>query len=124
MRPHTLLLSLFAGSLFFAATAFASQFDRVIDNPRSYHNKHVTVRAVAYVEPGRFILYKPRGTKMEKDFSHEIFGLLQIESPSYARFNGKWVEVTGIVDANEHGLAFYRCGLIVHRVRFAHNSRE
>ena len=99
------------------------EFERVVNNPRAYHHKEVTLIAMADVGGDRFILYQPPKARSVSGLGHEIYVDMQIEGPNYDRFNGKWVIVTGIVDADHHGLAYYACELIVKRARLARKAR-
>jgi hypothetical protein len=106
-----------------SAGAPPSEFDQVISNPRAYHHREVSLIGMADVGGDRFILYHPPKATVASDFSREIYLALQIEGPNYDRFNHKWVEVSGIIDADGHGLADYACELIVHRVRLSALNR-
>lgn len=94
----------------------AADFNQVIHNPRAFHNKLVTVIALADVEGDRFYLYHPPKPGPQ-EFGREIFVAMSVEGPRYDRFNDQWVEVTGVIDANRHGVAFDPCVLFVERVR-------
>jgi len=99
-------------------TGWAVEFEEVIKNPSKFHNKRVSLVAMADVGGDRFYLYRPPKPESPGDDGRVIYGILSREGPVYDRFDNKWVEVTGIIDANYRGLVSENsCGLIIERVR-------
>jgi hypothetical protein len=102
-----------------SVTSRAVDFEEVIRNPSKFHDKRVTLVAMADVGGDRFYLYRP--PKPEWSIAgrgREIYGVLSVEGPIYDRFDDKWIEVTGIIDANYRGLASDNaCSLIIEQVR-------
>jgi hypothetical protein len=102
-----------------SVSSWAVDFEDVIKNPAEFHNKRVTLVAMADVGGDRFYLYRP--PKPEWSIAgrgREIYVLLPVEGPVYDRFDNKWVKITGIIDANYRGLGSDNaCGLRVERVR-------
>jgi hypothetical protein len=115
MPPYRLFMLVLWASI---ATSFGEDFYQVIRNPRAFHGKQVTLVAMADVGGDRFYLYQPPKPKSPGDDSRVIYGELLREGPIYDRFDHKWVQVTGIIDAEYRGLASGNaCGLIIQRVR-------
>lgn len=101
-----------------SVTTFGADFNEIIRNPGKFHNKRVTLVAMAEGGADRFYLYQPPEPKPVKDDGRVICGLLFQESPLYERYNKKWVSVTGMIDASYRGLVSENpCGLIIERVR-------
>ncbi len=102
-----------------SATSWAVDFEEVIKNPSKFDKKRVTLVAMADVGGDRFYLYQPpKPVWSIAGRGREIYGILRTEAPVYDRFNDRWVEVTGIVDASYRGLGSDNaCGLIIDRVR-------
>src|SRR5205807_4742494 len=83
-----------------ALTAFGADFNEIIRNPEKFHNKRVTVVAVAAGGANRFYLYQPPEPKLLGVDPRVIYGLLSTESPLYERYDKKRVRVTGVIDAS------------------------
>ena len=98
--------------------SWAVGFEDVIKNPSKFHDKRVTLRAMAEVGGDRFYLFRPLKPRSLGEDGRVIYGVLRTEAPVYDRFTSKWVEVTGIIDANYRGLVSENaCSLIIERVR-------
>jgi hypothetical protein len=97
------------------------RFERVIENPRRYHHKRVTLSGVAHVQGSVFELNSLHNTSLLPDESQVIIVLWR-GNANYDRFNDRPVTVTGVIDANEHGHWNYRCGILVERVVALHSS--
>lgn len=99
-------------------TSWATNLEDVIRTPAKFHNKRVTLVAMAEVGGDRFYLYQPPKPESLGDNDRVIYGILSREGPVYDRFNNEWVEVTGTIDASYRGLVSENaCSLVIERVR-------
>lgn len=105
---------------------FGADFNEIIRNPEKFHNKRVTVTAmVTGGATERFYLYQPPEPKVPGADSRVIYGLISAESPLYERYDGKHVQMTGVVDATYRGLfGENACSLRIERVRLAGKVQE
>ncbi len=120
MKPMAVNVKIFSILLScgLVGSACATDSEQVIRNPKAFHDKRVTLVAMAEVGGDRFYLYLPPKPQSPGDDRRVIYGELSREGPIYDRFNNKWVEVTGIIDAGYRGLVSENaCGLIIERVR-------
>jgi len=107
------------------SSSWAVEFEELVRNPDKFHNQRVTFVAMANVGGDRFYLYRPPEPSSMPEYGREIYGVLHVEGPIYDRFNNKWVQVTGIVDANYRGLfSENACSLKIERVRPAGNIQS
>lgn len=103
------------------AGEFAARFERVIENPSRYHHKRVTLHGVAHVQGSGFELRSLHNTSRLPDESQVIIVVWRGDA-NYDRFFDKPVVVTGVIDANQHGLWNYRCGMLLERIALLHSS--
>lgn len=97
------------------------RFERVIENPRRYHGKRVTLCGVASVQGSGFELRSLHNTSRLPDESQVIIVGWRGDA-NYDRFNDRPVVVTGVIDANERGHWYYRCGILLERIAALRSS--
>lgn len=91
------------------------RFERVIENPRRYHHKRVTLCGVATVQGSGFVLRSLHNTSRLPDES-QVITVGWRGNANYDRFNDRPVTITGVIDADEHGHWYYRCGILLERI--------
>jgi len=99
----------------------SARFERVIENPRRYHHKRVTLCGVAVVQGSGFELRSLHDTSGLPDESQVIIVGWRGDA-NYDRFNNRPVTITGVIDADEHGHWNYRCGTLLKRLVPLHSS--
>jgi hypothetical protein len=90
------------------------RFERVIENPRRYHQKRVSLCGIATVQGSGFELRSLHDTSGWDELQVIIVGWRG--NANYDRFNNKPVLVTGVIDAYERGHWYYRCGILLKRI--------
>lgn len=97
------------------AGEFAEAFERVIANPRQFHHKRVTLRGVALVQGSGFELRSLHNISRLPDES-QVMIVGWRGNANFDRFNNRPVVVTGVINANERGHWYYRCGILLERI--------
>ncbi len=72
-------------------------FRQLIDNPRAYQGKRVSVVGVAEVDGTSFVLFEPP----RRELSQKIFVGQKLGKPRYNQLNNHWVKITGIADTDQ-----------------------
>jgi hypothetical protein len=93
-------LSLCIGVIAIAVPAGGSvsvDFKQLIENPRVYQGKRVSVIGVAEVDGISFVLFQPP----RRELSQKIFVGQKLGEPRYNHLNNHWVKITGIADIDE-----------------------
>jgi hypothetical protein len=98
------------------------RFERVIENPRPYHRKRVTLCGVASVQGSEFELRSLHNTSQLPDASQVIKVVWRDVAANFDRFNEKPVVVTGMIDVNQRGLWNYRCGIWLEQIAVLRSS--
>jgi hypothetical protein len=101
----------------------SARFERVIENPRHYHHKRVTICGVAVVQGSGFELRSLRDTSGFPDGPQVIIVGWRGDA-NYDRFNYRPVAITGVIDADEHGHWNYRCGILLERLVPLYSSQK
>jgi hypothetical protein len=110
-------LSLFVLLVAVAITSSAADFDKLIRNPLAYHHSRVTVKGVARVEGLTFELYANPSDAGSYAAANRALSISQaVKAPRYEQYDNRWVEVTGIVDAKQHGRWGYACVIFLESV--------
>jgi hypothetical protein len=108
---------LIAVSLVFAATSSAAEFENVVQNPMAYHRHRVIVKGVARIEGLTFELYANAAAAKSYGAANRALSISQnVKAPRYDKYDNQWVEVTGIVDAKQHGMWGYACVIFLENV--------
>ena len=103
MLLHKRILCAIVGALIVTNTHLAaSEFQRLLANPSSFHHKVVTISGVMDVYSNGFFLHEKPLTESKLGGLGSVFvtdrdGLL----PS--KFDRHWLKITGMVDASAHG---------------------
>jgi hypothetical protein len=120
MKIKVALLAVVLGT-----TSYATEFHDVIRHPRAFHNRVISVIGLAMVEVDRFYLFENVSAASKVDLSRAIYVRQGANVSSYDRFNNRWVELTGIVDADEHGpLGGLPCEISLKRVQLLNRPAE
>ena len=94
------------------------QFNDLLKDPRHYHAQRITVEGVARVEGESFVLC---GTLRDAEGfaqpSKDISVAQKVGGKSYDDLDNQWVAVTGVVDADRHGMWNFPCEILLEAVR-------
>ena len=100
------------------ATSSAADFKEVLRNPAGYHQRRVTITGVARVEGLTFELYaNPADADSYASATRTLSISQNVKGPRYDKYDNRWVEITGIVDAKRHGMWGYPCIIFLESVR-------
>lgn len=91
-------------------------FKQLANDARAYHKQHVSLTGVAFVQGKSFILFQDR--EAAKNYSGPPKSLLVLpreDAPTYGndQYNDRWVQITGVVDADEHGRWNFPCAILL-----------
>ena len=106
------------------ANTLTVDFGQLVTHPRAYHAKHLSVVGFAHVEGEGFVLYENRKAASVFSTSRAISVAQRRNGPSYDRLNNHWVVVTGIVDADHHGLWNFPCELLLDKAEPADGKKH
>jgi hypothetical protein len=116
MKYH--IVSFLALSISLVRTTSGTDFKAVLDNPYAYHHKRVTLMGVARIRELDFDLYREaRAAKNFGPADKAVSISMAVQGPRYDEYDNRWVEITGIVDANRHGRLDYPCVVYLESVR-------
>ena len=107
-------LSLSIGVLAIVVPAGGSvsvDFKQLIENPRVYQGKRVSVIGVAEVDGISFVLFQPP----RRELSQKIFVGQKLGKPRYNHLNNHWVKITGIADNDEKKI--FACKIFLENVQ-------
>src|SRR5437867_151596 len=97
-----------------------ADFRDVAKNPRTYHKQQVSVLGVALVQgSSSFVLYEDAQAAREYAGSPKSLAIatrIDASPDENQKYDGRWVRVTGIVDANRHGRWNFPCEILLQRV--------
>ena len=93
-----------------------ARFKGVIENPRRFHHKRVTLCGVAFVQGSGFELRSLHNPSRFPDESQVIDVVWRDIAANFDRFNNKAVVITGVIDADSHGLWGYPCTIWLERI--------
>lgn len=99
------------------ATAVPVAFNNLLENPRKYHHQQVSVEGVARVQGSSFVLYRNLHDAEELADSSKAISIAQrVGGQTYDNLDNHWVIVTGLVDADRHGMWNYPCEILLRDV--------
>lgn len=107
-------------SVAFALTCRAelTSFREVLNNPRAYHQQRVSIKGVARVQGSSFVLYQNLRDAAKNAPSSEAISVAQrSDGEIHDELDNHWVIVTGILDANRHGMWNYPCEILLENVQ-------
>lgn len=98
----------------------------MIENPKSYHHKRITVKGVAQVQGSSFVLYRSfEGASGLTPASEAVVVVRRsADATNYDRLNRKWVTVTGTVDAKGQGHWNYACTILLEGIELADHTTK
>src|SRR5687767_6019618 len=110
--------SILALSILLVKTSSGTPFEALLENPRAYHQKRVSLVGVARIQGLDFDLYRePGAAKNFGPADQAVSVSTAVDGPRYDRYDNRWVEITGIVNANRHGRLDYPCVVYLESVK-------
>lgn len=109
---------LIALAILLVASSSPVAFKDVLQNPRAYHHQRVSVSGVARVEGESFVLYDNlRDAEKLAGPSKAISVAQKVNERTHDDLDNHWVTITGIVDADRHGMWNYSCEILLENVQ-------
>jgi hypothetical protein len=109
-----------SGSLFAAEEVYIGH---LLDDPKPYHAKRVTVVGLAHIDPSQIYLYEDVAQARKLDSANSIFLLAPFDEPFPEKYHRFWVRITGTVDAESHGRAGgIPCEMILEKLEPIHRE--
>jgi hypothetical protein len=96
--------SFFLVGIALVAAKAPADFERLLINPQAFHQKRISLTGVAHILGDEFFLYQNGYEAQKAQPSRAVLIVRNLQGPLYSELNNHWVKVTGIVDANAHGL--------------------
>ena len=98
------------------ANASTVEFSNLITSPHRYNCQRISLVGFAHVSGESFVLYQNDKEAAKLSTSRAVSIAQKRRGPNHNRVNDRWVTVTGIVDANSHGLWNFPCEILLENV--------